>query len=122
MEQALIEEQSVNPTRLLLACLIRLAVPLPGADQPTVTLQPNSQSVIQGVSVAFLINPTGTAPVSYQWRLDGHDLPGQTGKTLAFAGAQPADEDDYPVVVANGAGTHGPSPAQTISSEAIFYQ
>jgi poly(3-hydroxybutyrate) depolymerase len=49
--------------------------------------------------------------VSYQWRLAGQALPGQTSRTLNISSAQPADEGDYTVVVSNafGAVTNDPS-------------
>lgn len=112
---------SLKPIRLRLACFIGLALTLPGTAAhlaalvppritPTVSLQ--HASVFMGEATSFSVNSIGTAPLSYQWRLDGHDLPGQTSKTLALANAQPADEGDYTVVVANEAGSALSEPAR----------
>ncbi len=54
---------------------------------------------------------SGTA-LSYQWRLDGHDLSGQTSNKLSFSAVQPADEGDYTVVVTNVLGAVTSEPAR----------
>jgi hypothetical protein len=57
------------------------------------------------------VTATGEA-LSYQWRLDGRDLPSQTNATLTFAPAQPSDEGDYTVEVRNSEGTAVSEPAR----------
>ena len=53
---------------------------------PAFTLQPVSQTVTAGGSVLFTAGANGTAPLSYQWRLNGANLvdgPGFSGATSA---------------------------------------
>jgi len=73
--------------------------------RPAITLQPQSQTVVAGDSVTFGVTATGTAPLNYQWRFRGADLPGATNSTLNLFNAQAEDAGDYQVVVANLAGS-----------------
>lgn len=75
---------------------------------PSITTQPQSQSVNQGDTVTFTVTASGTAPLSYQWKLDGNALTdggghiaGSTTNTLTITGVQPADAGNYTVVVTN---------------------
>ncbi len=43
--------------------------------------------------------------ITYQWRLNGIDLPGANAATLSLASAQPGDAGSYDVVIANDAGS-----------------
>lgn len=69
---------------------------------PTTALQ--HQAVFAGQPASFTVTASGTEPLSYQWRLDGRDLAGQTNRTLSLSAAQPADEGDYTVMVTNVSG------------------
>ena len=73
--------------------------------RPAITLQPQSQIVIAGDSVSFDVDATGTAPISYQWRFQGVELPGATNSTLVLSSAQAEDAGDYLVDIANVAGS-----------------
>jgi hypothetical protein len=76
--------------------------PTPPRITPTISLQ--HQAVDVGTGTSFGVTASGTAPLFYQWRLDGHELPGKTRSTLTINPAQPADEGDYTVVVTNVVG------------------
>lgn len=71
---------------------------------PTLTTQPESQTVAVGATVVFRVAATGTAPLAYQWRKDGADLPGATAPTLTLADVRSTDAGRYAVVVSNLAG------------------
>jgi Immunoglobulin I-set domain len=77
---------------------------------PTINFQ--HQAVHVGSNALFAVTAYGTAPLSYQWRLDGHDLSGQTSNTITFGAVQPTDEGDYTVVVTNVAGAATSEPAR----------
>ena len=79
-----------------------LTILVPPRITPTVSFQ--HQAIHVGTSASFAVTASGTTPLSYQWRLDGHDLSGQTSNKLSFSAVQPADEGDYTVVVRNVAG------------------
>jgi predicted esterase len=65
----------------------------------------NSQTVVVDASASFTITATGDAPLIYQWRQDGADLPGQTNKILRIGSTQPANEGGYDVRVSNASGS-----------------
>ena len=60
----------------------------------------------------FVVSVSGDSPLTFQWRLDGADLPGQTNRSLVTYPAQPADEGDYSVVITNAFGAVTSSPAR----------
>ena len=85
---------------ILLPCA---AIASPPVIKPSSSF--NSQSVFAGASATFTITATGDAPLVYQWRQDGADLPGQTNKTLRIGATQPPNEGGYDVVVSNASGS-----------------
>jgi hypothetical protein len=87
-----------------------LYVLVPPKITPTTNLQ--HQAVHVGSNAFFAVTASGTAPLAYQWRLDGHELTGQTNSTIVFNPVQPADEGDYIVVVTNMASTVTSEPAR----------
>jgi hypothetical protein len=76
-------------------------VPLP----PVITVQPQSQRVVQGSTVVFSVMATGTPPITYQWKKDGVDLPGQTASTLTLVSVQSSDAGSYSVLVTHATGS-----------------
>ena len=58
-------------------------------------------AVYLGSTTSLTITASGTPTLSFQWRLEGSDLPGKTNQTLTIATAQLADEGNYTVVVTN---------------------
>ena len=72
---------------------------------PLITLQPSNQTVAVGGSVAFNVAAAGTAPLSYQWRLNGTNLPGSPLSAYAFSPIQTTGIGDYSVVITNNYGS-----------------
>jgi len=90
------------------AMLAAILLPCAGIASPPVVKPSssfNSQSVFAGASATFTITATGDAPLVYQWRRDGAELPGQTNSTLRIGTTQPSDEGNYDVVVSNASGS-----------------
>jgi len=75
------------------------------AVAPSITTQPQSQSVTVGGSANFVVIATGSAPISYQWQKGGVAVSGATNATFPLNGVQSTDAGNYTVVVTNGAGT-----------------
>ncbi|HOX57241.1 MAG TPA: family 10 glycosylhydrolase [Candidatus Paceibacterota bacterium] len=71
---------------------------------PAITNQPQSQTVSLGGSATFTVGATGAAPLSYQWRFEGANLPGVTASSYTRTSVQPIHEGDYSVVITNVAG------------------
>ena len=71
---------------------------------PTITVQPQSQTVGLGTTVTFSVSVSGSAPLSYQWTKGGSDIPGANGASYTIASATAADAGVYAVKVSNAAG------------------
>ena len=74
------------------------------ATPPAITVHPQSQTASAGESVTFTVEATGTAPLSYQWRFNGSDLPGETNAALKLNPVQSTQAGSYAAVVRNAGG------------------
>jgi hypothetical protein len=83
------------------------------AFRPSITNQPQSQTVAAGGSAFFNVVAGGTAPLNYQWVFDGAALPGQTNSALDISSVTPTNAGSYQVFVTNSYGT-------TLSSAAVL--
>jgi uncharacterized repeat protein (TIGR01451 family) len=70
-----------------------------------ITTQPSNQTVAAGTSASFSVTASGTAPLAYQWKFNGTNLPGANASTLLLASAQSTQAGNYTVVVTNVAGS-----------------
>ena len=52
-----------------------------GLVGPTITVQPRSLITTTLIPVTFEVTATGSAPLSYQWRTNGVNIPGETSRT-----------------------------------------
>jgi hypothetical protein len=81
--------------------------------QPVTFLQqPVPVSVGPPTNATLSVSATGTAPLSYQWRLNGADIPGATAPTISFTPPQEKDDGIYTVVVSNIVGALESQPAR----------
>jgi hypothetical protein len=69
---------------------------------PSITAQPQSQTITAGQSVTFSVTATGTAPLSYQWSQNGTAISGATSSSYSILNVQAANAGTYTVTVANG--------------------
>jgi len=72
---------------------------------PAITAQPQSRTNVVGTSAGFSVTATGTAPLSYQWQLNGLNISSATGGTLTLSSVQATDGGNYSVVVTNLGGS-----------------
>src|SRR6266581_1025019 len=88
---------------------------------PSITQQPQSQTVPEGTNVTFAVMATGTLPLSYQWFFKGAVLSGQTNTMLTIPNVQPANAGSYTVMVSNQAGaiTSNPANLKVLASSII---
>ena len=93
--------------RILPLVWVALAVALPEitCGDPVITAQPTGQTANEGSSISLMVNATGTGRLTYQWRLAGQDMPGQTRPVLGFRPLQAADAGLYSVVISDSDGT-----------------
>jgi hypothetical protein len=71
---------------------------------PAITGQPQNQTVKAGGNVTFSVTVSGGAPLSYQWRYGGTNLPGANSATSSLFNVQLAQAGGYSVVVTNSSG------------------
>jgi uncharacterized delta-60 repeat protein len=80
-------------------------VELSQVEGPTITSEPESQSVALGSYAVFNVSATGTPPLSYQWLFNGNPLTGATASTLVITNVLVGDGGRYQVVVGNPFGS-----------------
>ena len=73
---------------------------------PAVTTDVTNQTAVAGTNVTFLCAASGTAPLSYQWRLGspGTNFVGATNSSLTLTNVQSANAGSYRCVITNAAG------------------
>jgi len=71
---------------------------------PSITTQPQSQSVTAGASVTFSVVAAGTAPLSYQWKKGTANISGATNSSYTIPATTSVDAGSYVVTVSNSAG------------------
>ncbi len=64
---------------------------------PTILAQPQALTVDQGAPVSLGVAAAGYAPLAYQWRLNGTNVPGQTNSALTIPAAYSVHEGSYDV-------------------------
>jgi endonuclease/exonuclease/phosphatase family metal-dependent hydrolase len=72
---------------------------------PSISTQPQSQTVNQGGDASFTVAAAGAAPLNYQWRFGGVDISGATSTIYARTNVQSGDAGGYTVVVTNTIGS-----------------
>ena len=79
--------------------------PPPAVVAPTITGHPENQAVDDGQPASFTVEATGTAPLAYQWKRNGLDIPGASLDSYRIEAASLADDAaQFSVVVSNAAG------------------
>ncbi|MEQ2006712.1 MAG: immunoglobulin domain-containing protein, partial [Limisphaerales bacterium] len=64
---------------------------------PTILVQPQALTVDQGAPATLGVAAAGYAPLAYQWRLNGTNVPGQTNFALTVPAAYSVHEGSYDV-------------------------
>ncbi|NBV21323.1 MAG: hypothetical protein EBS05_05300 [Proteobacteria bacterium] len=75
------------------------------AGAPSFTSAPQSVVTNAGATVVFSVSATGNPTLTYQWRLNGINIPGATSATLSLFAVQAANAGQYDCVVANSLGS-----------------
>ena len=84
------------------------------AQAPTITTQPQSQTVAAGANVTFSVIARGTAPLNYQWFFNGQPISTSTGSSYSIAGVQSSQAGTYTVMVSNPYGSVLSAPAKLV--------
>ncbi len=73
---------------------------------PSITAQPQNQSVTVGQTATFSVTATGTAPLSYQWQKKSMNIAGATNSSYTTPATLSGDNGaTFDVVITNTAGT-----------------
>jgi len=83
---------------------------------PTITAQPASAAYALGSTASFQVSATGTAPLNYQWSLNGTNLISATNATLILPNVQFSQAGSYSVQIANAAGS-----TNSVSASLVVY-
>lgn len=87
---------------------------------PTISTQPVNASATEGGTVTFSVVATGTAPLIYQWRINGADIAGANAASYTRTASLADNGAAITVRVSNGAGFVVSSAATlTVSSSAV---
>ncbi|MGH7967355.1 MAG: immunoglobulin domain-containing protein, partial [Limisphaerales bacterium] len=81
---------------------------------PSITVQPQNQTVVLGNNVTFSILATGAQPLTYQWLQNGVAIPGAAGaaySSYTICSVQTNQAGKYTVVVTNALGVLSSGPA-----------
>jgi photosystem II stability/assembly factor-like uncharacterized protein len=80
--------------------------PVPAAVAPTITAQPAALTVTEGDGAVFTVGASGSAPLAYQWKRGGVDIPGATASTYTLTTTTLSDDGAvFTVTVSNSAGS-----------------
>ena len=71
------------------------------AYPPVLVLVPASQSIALHGTANLVVSAAGSVPLTYQWKLDGTNLPGATSPVLTLANIQISQAGSYSVTVSN---------------------
>ncbi len=73
---------------------------------PTITTQPANQTVTAGQTATFSVVASGTAPLSYQWQMNGSNIPSATAANYTTPVTAVANSGElFRVVVSNSVGS-----------------
>lgn len=81
---------------------------------PGVSVTPSSRSVYAGQTVLLTALPTGNAPFSYQWQVNGNNLAAGTNATLTLTNVPPSAAGLYTVTLTNANGAATATAALTV--------
>jgi alpha-tubulin suppressor-like RCC1 family protein len=83
------------------------------AATPLITSQPTNLTLAAGSTATFAVSAIGTAPLHYQWQLNGNNVSNATSRVLTLNNVQTNDSGTYSVIVSNRIGS-------VISSNAVL--
>lgn len=88
-------------------------------EPPSIRVQPPPMvSVFEGEPISITAIADGTPPLTYQWKRNGQELPGQTFETLDLPGT-PEDSGEYTLVVTNAHGSVTSQPVRVYIVEPL---
>ena len=74
-------------------------------NMPSISVEPQSQTIVAGATATFAVSASGSAPLAYQWRKNGGNLTGANNTNYSIPNAQPSFAGNYTVVITNALGS-----------------
>jgi hypothetical protein len=108
--------EAENPTGLRVKMIGTVEV---AGEAPSILSQPLGQNVLVGEPFTLNVVADGEAPLAFQWKLDGDDLPGETTDTFEIFSSVASNAGNYTVVVSNANGTATSDPARVLILEEV---
>jgi hypothetical protein len=71
----------------------------------SILAQPTNQLAFQGGNATFMVEVTGSPPLSYQWLFNNADIAGATNSSYSVTNAQLTNAGGYSVIVTNAYGS-----------------
>ncbi|MEO6034562.1 MAG: immunoglobulin domain-containing protein [Verrucomicrobiota bacterium] len=90
---------------IVIADAVKLVFLPPPPTAPAIASQPVSQTVNEGNVASFMVSAGGTAPLIYQWKFQGTNIPGATNSLFTRENSQPSDAGNYSVSISNSFGS-----------------
>lgn len=100
IDEVAIYKRALSPDEIANLSLMGITGPTP----PAIVTQPASQTVVAGQTASLTVGTIGAAPMTYQWKLNGVNIPGATSKTLTLADVYYSDAGSYTVGITNAQG------------------
>ena len=92
-----------------------------GKGEPRITHRIPDRHALVGDASYFYVQATGELPLTYQWMLDGMDLPQATNTFFAITNSRIVQSGEYTVRVSNRHGTATSPPSRLVVTPAWFY-
>lgn len=96
---------------IVVADAVKLVYVPPPPSGPSIATPPQNLTVNQGNPATFTVSAGGTAPLWYQWKHAGTNLPGATASSYTKLNVQPADAGSYTVTITNSVSSTNSTPA-----------
>lgn len=95
-----------------------------GPFPPSITVQPTSQTSVEGSNVVLSVTASGTGPFSYQWSFNNVKISGATNATLTLTDLHPNQSGSYTVTITTpyGSITSTGTTVTVIAQTILIYQ
>jgi hypothetical protein len=109
-----------DPANWLAAAPTAGSANFPGGTPPVITQSPPNTNVLLNGTLLLQAAATGSGPISWQWRFNGAQLPGETNASLFIDYLRNEDAGTYDVYALNSGGVAFSSAAQVLIAESPY--
>ena len=95
---------SLNGTNRMYSDAVKFVYVPPPPSAPSISTQPQSQTVNQGNTATFSVVASGTGPLLYQWKFKGTNIANATDSSYTKNNVQATNAGSYSVAITNSVG------------------